>query len=227
MCGIFQVTTDCFIVNQTVNVIEKEKVAIAKPETTDAEKKRIAEIERKEEEIRSFRAFYEKNEKRKRLILLKTLGILFSATGAVSCFFAVIFAFTAFSRTTGIEVIHTASYATKELDIFLMIVTVACVFAAVCFFRKYKKVKNQKEGECKIGVKPQKRRKCPAWRSMPGAGGEGVTFSKRRTVRPFSHTARSCSGADGSPWGRARLSARLPESAFHSGSLPRPWNGMR
>ena len=147
MCGIFQVTTDCFIVNQTVNVIEKEKVAIAKPETTDAEKKRIAEIERKEEEIRSFRAFYEKNEKRKRLILLKTLGILFSATGAVSCFFAVIFAFTAFSRTTGIEVIHTASYATKELDIFLMIVTVACVFAAVCFFRKYKKVKNQKEGE--------------------------------------------------------------------------------
>lgn len=147
MRGIFQVTTDCFIVNQTVNVIEKEKVAIAKPETTDAEKKRIAEIERKEEEIRSFRAFYEKNEKRKRLILLKTLGILFSATGAVSCFFAVIFAFTAFSRTTGIEVIHTASYATKELDIFLMIVTVACVFAAVCFFRKYKKVKNQKEGE--------------------------------------------------------------------------------
>ena len=147
MCGIFHETTDCFIVNQTVNVIEKEKVAIAKPETTDAEKKRIAEIERKEEEIRSFRAFYEKNEKRKRLILLKTLGILFSATGAVSCFFAVIFAFTAFSRTTGIEVIHTASYATKELDIFLMIVTVACVFAAVCFFRKYKKVKNQKEGE--------------------------------------------------------------------------------
>ena len=147
MCGIFQVTTDCFIVNQTVNVIEKEKVAIAKPETTDAEKKRIAEIERKEEEIRSFRAFYEKNEKRKRLILLKTLGILFSATGAVSCFFAVIFAFTAFSPLKGIEVIHTASYATKELDIFLMIVTVACVFAAVCFFRKYKKVKNQKEGE--------------------------------------------------------------------------------
>lgn len=146
MCGIFQVTTDCFIVNQTVNVIEKEKVAIAKPETTDAEKKRIAEIERKEEEIRSFRAFYEKNEKRKRLILLKTLGILFSATGAVSCFFAVIFAFTAFSRTTGIEVIHTASYATKELDIFLMIVTVACVFAAVCFFRKYKKVKIKKRG---------------------------------------------------------------------------------
>ncbi len=147
MCGIFQVTTDCFIVNQTVNVIEKEKVAIAKPETTDEAKERIAEIERKEEEIRSFRAFYEKNEKRKRLILLKTLGILFSAAGAVSCFFAVIFAFTAFSRTTGIEVIHTASYATKELDIFLMIVTVACVFAAVCFFRRYKKVKNQKEGE--------------------------------------------------------------------------------
>ena len=147
MCGIFQVTTDCFIVNQTVNVIEKEKVAIAKPETTDEAKERIAEIERKEEEIRSFRAFYEKNEKRKRLILLKTLGILFSAAGAVSCFFAVIFAFTAFSRTTGIEVIHMASYATKELDIFLMIVTVACEFAAVCFFRRYKKVKNQKEGE--------------------------------------------------------------------------------
>ena len=79
--------------------------------------------------------------------MLKTLGILFSAAGAVSCFFAVIFAFIAFSRTTGIEVIHTVSYATKELDIFLMIVTVACVFAAVCFFRKYKKVKNQKEGE--------------------------------------------------------------------------------
>ena len=142
ICGIFQVTTDCLIVNQTVNVIEKENVAIEK-----TEKEKIADIERREEEIKSFRAFYEKNEKRKRLVLLKTLGILFSAAGAVSCFFAVIFAFIAFSRTTGIEVIHTASYATKELDIFLMIVTVACVFAAVCFFRKYKKVKNQKEGE--------------------------------------------------------------------------------
>lgn len=147
ICSIFQVTTDCLIVNQTVNVIEKENVAVEKPEKEFTEKEKIADIERREEEIKSFRAFYEKNEKRKRLVLLKTLGILFSAAGAVSCFFAVIFAFIAFSRTTGIEVIHTVSYATKELDIFLMIVTVACVFAAVCFFRKYKKVKNQKEGE--------------------------------------------------------------------------------
>lgn len=147
ICGIFHVTTDCLIVNQTVNVIEKENVAVEKPEKEFTEKEKIADIERREEEIKSFRAFYEKNEKRKRLVLLKTLGILFSAAGAVSCFFAVIFAFIAFSRTTGIEVIHTVSYATKELDIFLMIVTVACVFAAVCFFRKYKKVKNQKEGE--------------------------------------------------------------------------------
>ena len=142
ICSIFQVTTDCLIVNQTVNVIEKENVAIEKPE-----KEKIADIERREEKIKSFHAFYEKDEKRKRLVLLKTLGILFSAAGAVSCFFAVIFAFTAFSPLKGIEVIHTASYATKKLDIFLMIVTVACVFAAICFFRKYKKVKNQKEGE--------------------------------------------------------------------------------
>ena len=142
ICSIFQVTTDCLIVNQTVNVIEKENVAVEKPE-----KEKIADIERREEKIKSFRAFYEKNEKRKRLVLLKNLGILFSAAGAVSCFFAVIFAFIAFSPLKGIEVIHTASYATKELDIFLMVVTVACVFATVCFFGKYKKVKNQKEGE--------------------------------------------------------------------------------
>lgn len=32
ICSIFQVTTDCLIVNQTVNVIEKENVAVEKPE---------------------------------------------------------------------------------------------------------------------------------------------------------------------------------------------------
>ena len=103
ICSIFQVTTDCLIVNQTVNVIEKENVAVEKPEKEFTEKEKIADIERREEEIKSFRAFYEKNEKRKRLVLLKTLGILFSAAGAVSCFFAVIFAFTAFSPLKGIR----------------------------------------------------------------------------------------------------------------------------
>ena len=49
ICSIFQVTTDCLIVNQTVNVIEKENVAVEKPEKEFTEKEKIADIERREE----------------------------------------------------------------------------------------------------------------------------------------------------------------------------------
>ena len=57
ICSIFQVTTDCLIVNQTVNVIEKENVAVEKPEKEFTEKEKIADIERREEKKNRFVRF--------------------------------------------------------------------------------------------------------------------------------------------------------------------------